>query len=250
MMFWFKRNEIVVDCFTYHHSIFEYYKPLNASNFIPDGWKKLPKKFEVKSFPNFPNSKLVEEVATAKTCLGFINLYRTGFIIQNHCDIAIEVDTAGNINAAPSDRNTSSIVQHNPNQVWDGFFSNHAHIKLNIPWFVVEKTGVNFIYSKCTWNDTNMADNFHVVSGILDFKIQHNIAINFFMKRESVINFYAGQPLAHIIPLSEQKVTMKHHLISKEEYTNRFNFVPANRLYKEFLRIKTKKECPFGFGKT
>jgi len=248
-MFWFKRKEIVVDCFTYHHSIFEYYKPLNASNFIPDGWKKLPKKFEVKTFPDNPNSNLVDEVATAKTCVGFINLYRTGFIIQNHCEIVIEADVNGNLNVAPSDRNISYINQHHPNQVWDGFFKDYSHIKLNIPWFMVEKSGVKFMYSKCTWNDTNVADNFHVVSGVLDFKIQHNIAVNFFMKKNSILRLYAGQPMAHVIPLSENKIKLKHHLISKEEYTNRFIFTPATRLYPEYLRIKTKKECPFGFGK-
>ena len=248
-MFWFKRNEIVVDCFTYHHSIFEYYKPLNASNFIPDGWKKLPKKFDVKTFPDNPNSNMVDEVATAKTCIGFINLYRTGFIIQNHCEILIESDINGNINASPSDRNISYINQHHRNQVWDEFYKDYSHIKLNTPWFMVEKTGVKFMYSKCTWNDTNVADNFHVLSGVLDFKIQHNVAVNFFIKKNSILRLYAGQPLAHVIPLSEHKVKMKHHLISKEEYNNRFNFVPATKLYSEYTRIKTKKECPFGFGK-
>jgi hypothetical protein len=249
MIFLFKRKEIVVDCFTYHHSVYEYYRPLNANNFIPDGWKKLPKRLDIKTFPNVPSSKLTTEAATAKTCLGFINLFRTGFIIQNHCEIAVESDEAGNVNVDSLDRSSSFISQHSPEQVWDGFFTNHAHIKLIVPWFVKEKTGVNFLYSKCTWNDTNMADNFHVVSGILDFKLQHNISVNFFMKKNSIVRFYAGQPLAHVIPLSEHKVKMKHHLISRQEYETRFSFIPATRLYQEFKRIKTKKECPFGFGR-
>jgi len=249
MMFWFKPKEIVVDCFTYHHSIYDYYKPLNASKFIPDGWKKLPKTFEVKTFPNNPNSNLMSEVPTIKTCNGFINLYRTGFIIQNHCEIIIEADANANINASSSDPNISFISQHQSYQLWDDIFKEYTHVKLTTPWYMVEKTGVKFMYSKCTWNDTNVADNFHVVSGILDFKIQHNSHINFYMKKNSILRLYAGQPVAHIIPLSENKIKLKHHLISREEYSNRFIFSPATKLYSEFLRIKTKKECPFGFGK-
>ena len=247
-MFWFKPTKIVVDCFTYHHSIFDFYRPVKASNFIPDGWKALPKKVDLRCFPNNPESKMYVDGATAKTCVGFINLYRSGFILQNAVELNLEITKEGNLNAHSTDpMRPMQVSQHDTYQVWDTFYKDYAHIKLTPPWSIVEKTGVNFMFTKCTWNDTHMADNFHVLNGILDYKIQHNCAVNFYAKKESIVKLYAGQPLAHIIPLSEKKIELRYHLISSEEYMHRFGFVPANRLYPEFERVK--KQCPFGFGK-
>lgn len=243
MMFWFKTKEIVIDCFTHHHGVYELYKPLNANKFIPDGWKTLPKKFDVKVFPGENDSNLTVEKNTVKTCAGFINLFRRGFIIQNHVETYLEIKRDGSLNGSASDGGVVNVVQHPMfgellYQTWQGFYENYGHAKLTTPWFFVEKTGVNFIMTKCTWNNTEIADNFHVLNGVLDFKFQHNAAINFYVKRNSVLTLSAGQPLAHIIPLSENTIKLKHHLISKEEFNNRFRFIPANKLYQELKRVK------------
>jgi hypothetical protein len=248
-MFWFKTKEIVVDCFTYHHGVYDYYKPLPANKFIPDGWKSLPKKVDLKAFPDNANSKLTIDGATAKSCVGFINLFKRGFIIQNHTELLLEINADGGLNAVSIDRNFTDISQHDSYQVWDNFYKDYGHIKLNPQWSFVEKRGIKFLYTKCTWNDTHMADNFHVINGVVDYKIQHNAAVNFYVKKNTSIHLLAGQPLSHIIPLSDNDVKLKYHLISKEEYINRFCFVPANKLYAEFKRLKETKKCPFGFTK-
>lgn len=245
-MFWFRRKEIVVDCFTYHHSVYEYYKPEKASNFIPDGWKKLAKTVDLKLF-NDSNLRL--SAPTSKSCLGFTNLYKRGFILQNHVEVSLEATDAGGLNVSSSDKSVTNIDQHDPYQVWDDFYKDYSHVKMTPPWSFVEKTGCNFLFTKCTWNDTDVSDKFLVLNGVVNYKIQHNAAVNFYVKKNSILTLNPGQPLAHIIPLSESKVKLKHHLISKEEYFNRFSFVPANNPYSEFERVKTKKECPFGFGK-
>jgi hypothetical protein len=60
----------------------------------------------------------------------------------------------------------------------------------------------------------------------------------------------AGQPLAHLIPLTEKKVSLKHHLITREEFDSKFR---NNNVYlhstKESKRLKSLNKCPFGFGK-
>jgi hypothetical protein len=250
-MFFFKKTEIVVDCFTYHHSVYENYKPEKASEFIPDEWKTLPKTVTLNAFSNRPSSKLTIPSATAKTCVGFINLFKSGFIIQNWADQSIEVTVDGELNAS-SPAQISNISQHDPWQVWDTFYAGCGHVKLNTPWAFKEKTGVKFVFGKCTWNDTHMTGNFHVLTGIVDYKNQNSTQINFYAKKDSIVELRAGQPLAHIIPMSENKLKLKYHLVTHEEYVNRFLFAPTNvKLYSEFERTNNSNQakCPFGFGK-
>lgn len=254
MLFNFKQSTITVDCFTYHHSVYENYKPEKASEFIPDEWKSLPKTVNLNAFSNRPNSKLTIPAATAKTCIGFINLFKSGFIIQNWADLSIEVTAEGKLNAASPVHSSqmSNITQHESWQIWDTFYAGHGHIKLNCPWAFKEKTGVKFVFGKCTWNDTHMADNFHVLTGIIDYKNQTSTDINFYAKRDSIIELRAGQPLAHIIPMSDKKLKLKYHLLSFEEYVNRFSYAPTHvKLYSEFERTNNNNQakCPFGFGK-
>ena len=73
-----------------------------------------------------------------------------------------------------------------------------------------------------------------------------------FIKKRNKVEFKAGEPLVHLIPISEKQVEIKTHLVSVDEilkmvprpttYANRYNF------FKKSMESETKK-CPFGFGK-
>jgi hypothetical protein len=70
-----------------------------------------------------------------------------------------------------------------------------------------------------SWNFDDFS-MYHIPPGVTEYKFQHGANINLFIKRqkqESIVNINYGQPLVHIVPLSDVKIKLKHHLVSDEE---------------------------------
>jgi hypothetical protein len=109
------------------------------------------------------------------------------------------------------------------------------------------------------WNfNTNDTSEFIIPPAVVDFHYQHGNNINLFIKTDvkSEFLFPHGQPMAHLMPLTERKIVLKHHLLSYDEY-NKFSakqslitFTGKYKKVKRILRAKEKEsKCPFGFGK-
>jgi hypothetical protein len=249
-MFWFKRKLIVVDCFITHPTIEKFYPIQKASNFFPEGWKVLPKSKSIKVYAERnPASNLEVDMATAKKCIGLINLFSTGFIIPSWCDFGIEMDASGkHMYHSPFDL---VVDQHPSWQLWDTLYDGYSHAKIGSPWILREKTGVKFSWHQCDWNDTENLDKFRILSGVIDYKHQHQTNVNMFIKKNSLVNFKAGQPLVHCIPISENDVTIKTHLIDMNEMI-KLDYRPVQYMnqYNKIKKITEKEsKCPFGFGK-
>jgi len=250
-MFWIKPKEIVVDCFTHMPNVYAGYKPAPAIDFIPEGWKRLPKTVGVQYDPD---SNVTIPHATMKYCKGFTSLFASGFIIPLFIDMIFDTTKPDKVERySPS--NVNHWGDHPKFQMWDGLYNGHKHVKIMNPWCFVEKTGVKFAWNRCDWNNTDNAGNYHVLSAVTEFKYQVATQINMFVKDNIHLKLEAGQPMVHLIPLTENKVKFKHHLITKDEYERKFrvNLAKFAGNYNEVKRIKDKNaeesKCPFGFGK-
>lgn len=246
MMFWFKKSEIIVDCFTPHHDIYESYRPLPASHFIPEGWKNLPKTISMRAMPN---SKIEIPRGTLKLCKGFTNLFSSGFILQLWTDVILDANTEPMSQLAASD--FIMFNSHPKFQMWEGLYDGYKHVKFSSPWNLVEKTGVRFTWNRCDWHNTENAHKMHMLSAVTDFKYQHHVNMNIFVKDNETVNLSAGQPMVHLIPISEKKVKLKYHVISHQEFDSKFSHMTKfSGKYKESVRIvDNKPKCPFGFSK-
>lgn len=252
MIFLFKKREITVDCFITNPTAYELYPVSKSSDFFPEGWKKLPRSKMIKIHGDrHPESKLDVEMATAKKCIGLINLFSSGFIIPAWCDFGIEIKPDGKpMWYAHGDM----IVDQHPSwQVWDDFYKGYGHAKIASPWVLREKSGVKFTWNQCDWHNTHQVDRFKTLSGVIDYKYQQQTNINMFIKRDCTINFKGGDPLVHLIPISDRDVKIKTHLVTHDEII-KLNPNPAHFInqYNTTKRIRDKNEkskCPFGFGK-
>ena len=249
-MFWFKRKKIVVDCFTQHPTIYELYKPQAAIKFIPNGWKKLPKTVKIKPYEQQdPESKIEFDSATMKKCIGFINLFSNGFIIPNWCDVKIEIKSDGSFMYHAGGDFIAN--QHPSFQKWTDLYEDYGHVKFGSPWLLYEKSGVQFTWNQCDWHKTDLIDKFKIVSGVIDYKYQHQTNINMFIKRNTVLEFDAGEPMVHLIPISDREVKIKTHLLDPAE------FIKIDRTPTQYINqyntwkktIDSNRKCPFGFGK-
>jgi hypothetical protein len=110
-MFWFfKKKPIDIHFFTTREEVFNLAKPKHAIEFIPDWFKKLP----AHRFTNEPNQNLIGN-RNIKTCPGFVNLYKTGFIFSLWSDLNVEIN--GDDYRYQFIDHTSNIVVHNANQM-------------------------------------------------------------------------------------------------------------------------------------
>lgn len=251
-MFWFKKKEIVVDCFTTLRSVYELYKPDISVKFFPDEIKLLPNLYDQID----ETTKITYKSATIRKCNGLIDYYKTGFILPMWSEFicepknAIDKKTAIAMMALPFDYHS-----HDKRQ-FTGLFESYIHIKLTSPWLFREKTGVKFTWNSPVWNLHKHIKNFTVVPAVISFNYQCQSNVNVFIDRNSEnFTITPGTPLAHIVPISENKIVLKHHLIDQKEYSkigipDDFSTLRPER-YSRWVKENQKSEnkCPFGFGK-
>ena len=251
-MFWFKKKEIVVDCFTTLRSVYELYKPNLSIKFFPN---------EIKSISNYytetdATTKIEYEAATIRKCIGLIDYYKSGFILPMWTDfIAQPKSGIKNETAVAMVSHPFFYNSHSRNQ-YPGLFEDYIHIKLSSPWLLREKTGVKFSWNSPTWNLHKHIRNFTVVPAVVSYNYQAQTNVNLFIDKNSDnFTIKSGTPLVHLIPISEHNVVLKHHLVDEKE--NSKIGIPDDfaqlrperytRWIKESTKNKTK--CPFGFEK-
>lgn len=240
-MIFLKKKQIVVDCFTDNQNAFNALQIQNSSNFMPKWWKNMP--------ANYSDGGLFKQ-PTMKTCNGLIETYKTGIILPMWCDFIINVTNKEYRWHFADEKNSANIHGH---QQWDSFADplEYGHIKISSPWRLKEKTGINWFTTLPQWN-FGLNRNLFFASGMLSFKHTHELNLNFFIKLnenyEQFIN--VGSPIAHLIPISEKNIILKHHLIDQNEYARMAgNRVSVTNSLKKIMKMsdKLEKKCPFGF---
>lgn len=264
MLFKFKKKKIVVDAFTTNHAAYELFPPAPAKRYIPDWFKKMDNivHLEIDS-ENMPG--LTSPAGTLKNCPGFLDLYKTGFMIPAWSDFLVYTNAKGGIHIeTPQQSGLKEVFEQHTDWQFgkpkNTTFDNLIHAKLNCPWSFKEKSGVKFFFGSPSWNNyPSVIPN--IIPGVIDWR--YNIAANinmFFPKRDAKYDITAGHPLAHIIPLSEHDVEIKTHLCDKEGEWNAlhdsftmmdFAFHSATKRFKKekekIKKLDKESKCPFGF---
>jgi hypothetical protein len=251
-MFWFKKKEIVVDCFTHMEAVALNFPIERAIKFYPKEFKSLPREHEMKHNDD-PQSKLKIKVPTIKACTGIVDLFSNGLVIPSWDTFTIEMVDDSKYTLFSNSNNV--YAEYHQRGQYGNIFPNSGHIKLVSPWALKEKTGVKFVWMHAGWNRTDIAEVATALPAIIDYKYQFNTHISYFIRKGSIINFNIGDPLIHIIPMSEDNVKVKIHVISPEEYnkhriaSEKFAHYDNHRKLKYPNFFEEPKKCPFGFGK-
>jgi hypothetical protein len=217
-MFFFKKKPIVLDCFTSLDNAYTYAKIDYSANYMPEWWKRMTSEYKPKG-EFFP-------IPTMKHCRGLIDLYARGATLSAWCDVAVEISKLGTTDYRWNftDPNYAGHI-HTTEQTGFGaiesFDTRFAHLKLVSPWAISCKEAFPFLWQEPTWNDIENFD-YKVMPGTIEYKYQHNTNVNLIWRRKQetytrYIRF--GQPLAQIIPMSnDRKIKLQHHLVSQKEF--------------------------------
>jgi hypothetical protein len=208
-----KRKKIVVDCFTSNPAILEYFPITHAVKNYPDWWKRMEA-----SFPHTSTSGIEHPAPTIKRCDGMLSLYSKGFHLKMWSDLILETSAQGEFRYQYSSDENHPIVSHSKRQIGSAFGA-HVHLKILSPWMIEEKTGVDFLFTGSSWNYPDKLFDWNIIPGCINFKNQSSTHINLFMPaKQARLELTAGEPIVHIIPVSEKEVDLRCHELTDKEY--------------------------------
>lgn len=242
----FKPKKIILNAYTCRSDVYENSRPEKASNFFPEWWKQTPKEFKS------PNQ--ISPLPTIKRCYGFLEQFQHGFMLPMWSDFALEIMPNGALRWEFSDRK-SEAAPHMAEQ--RGAYlapEKYLHMKLVSPWTFSCAEDIHWQFIQPVWN-FDQPDNLIIPSGIIEFKYQHGVNVNMFFPDRHLAGVRTipwGQPLYHIIPISERPIELRHHLVTVEEWMRLNDSHAGLSFSKSYVNhkkatkaIEAKGKCPF-----
>lgn len=240
--FIFKRKQINVDCFIDSYRTAITYPIRRSFQYIPEWWRKLPQNYHV---PHEITKKPYER-PTMRSCYGITSLYKRGFIMPLWADIDLFFEQDEE-KATYSYQSVAElkIIQHEPKEYGNNF-SRYHHMKLQSPWLIREKSGVEFLFTPCLWSHLDSAPHLRVVPGVLNFKHQYSTNVNWFVPHmNATFRLESGMPLAQIIPLTDKNVKLSVHVLDVTEYEKIRTVTRLHKFRFGFQKvIKDSNKCP------
>lgn len=241
MFFFCKPKPLNVYFYTTREEVFLHAKPEKAAKCLPDWFKNLPKQ---QGFLDDHNSLFAKR--TIKTCPGFVDLYKSGFIFKMWSDLNIEIDTQGGYKYKFLD--SQSSIQHHYTYQMSGYdlLNTHSQIKIVNPWHVKTDKDINLFCTAPLWNNFGYGD-IVVAQGVINLcRTVLPLHLNLFFKRHEqpfVYELFFGQPVSHIIPLTDRPIKLHYELVTEEELERLQNQSPFKLMGKNRYR-RTEKLCP------
>lgn len=242
MFSFFHRTPVIhLDCFTNAYHAYKFTPIVKASKAIPQWWRNTAPGTTDFDFVTFQHPTRNRNV---RTCYGFIELYKRGCIVESWSDFVLK-NVDGKCTAFYS---TGPQVSTQTLKERGGSFRDYTHLKLVSPWRFKEKTGVQFHCSAAWWSLEGK--NFIMPPGILAFDFNNAAHVNILVpKNAEAQQIRLGQPLMHLIPLSEGRLEIKNHYIDRENIDREFyalkSFYGWRAIKNLMNRNKERERCPF-----
>lgn len=239
-MIFFKKSKIVLDCFLPESfSYVKEYAPIqSASKFYPQWWKEL----EIEHF----DFDKMHAVTNMKSCQGFVNVFRHGFILPLWSDFSLKIDENGFYQYSYSDMK-SSLDAH-PNEQAGQYYKDYYFFKIISPWLIdSNKKDLYVNVMPCIWNHTEPTP-YITPYGITNFNSNPGTNIFLLLKKEPQKIFIDYKtPMLHFIPITEKEIVLRHHVITDIEFNkkNSEKSIPLTFNRKQINQDRVKQgKCP------
>jgi len=214
---------IYLDCYTSNHSAYKAARISSAINYLPMWWKRLLPTVERPVMDKVPNFK--RPATTMRHCIGLTDMFKKSFCFPLWSDLDIHVEPAMQDGYAWkfADAN-SKLSEHHAFQRGDFMPPEHfQHLKLDSPWYLHCDENINFLFFDPFWPSYEGEEVAIIPPGILNFKHQTGTNINMFIRKlpdeARTVELKFNTPLVFIMPLTERKVILRHHLVPQEYMT-------------------------------
>lgn len=218
--FFFKKKEIVLDCFTHTPHAYDCANIDTALNHMPEWFKKTPKTEKDADGNDIP------EAVTIKNCPGVIDFYKKGIVIPSWFTMNLKINTfLDTENPAfsfeASNDNVHTTNSHNPLQ-FKRFAGEHGgNIKLSCPWAFKTKEDLYFTWTQPTWSLRNFTGSLTILPAVVNYRYNHGTEINYFVEAKAHVQEIIIPPLTPLVvlhPMTERTVVIKNHLVTIEEF--------------------------------
>lgn len=246
MIFFFRKPKLTVHCYVsekFSH-VYELAPIQKANKFFPEWWKAA-----AKSSVNWETTHLSQ---TIKNCVGIQDHYGHGLIIPMWTDLAISTNGQGGIANQFSDLITTNDYQEV--ELRCGFKPSKINMKIASPWRFVSEKDVYWTMMPVYWDQLE-EQSWEVMPGTIDFHYNYSTNVNMLIdttKGSSMIKH--GQPLCHIVPLSERELVIKNEMLTEREFDilcNKTRPITFMNKYKNIRRVRRAQEeeskCPFNW---
>lgn len=246
------QGPVYLDCYTHSRQVYELAKIKSADKVRPDWIAKLPPSIE---HPRGDNPNITFPENTMRMCAGVTDLYKNSFYLPMWEDVIIYVGPKGTERYQwKSVTPVTDVTVHAQPQ--RGTFLpalEYQHLKIHSPWVLDCREDVNFLMLDPFWDGDPYSERPFVPPGTANYKYQGSTNINSFIPRPPIgdkkVVLKYGQPMALIVPLTERKVILRHHLISRED-KDRYHrpALAFNAAYyigrKALMDTEKEEQCP------
>lgn len=232
----FFKRKVTLNLYTDRPDIYHWSQLQEAKKHKPEWWRRLKS----------PDPDGLELNPTMRHCRGFNNLFAKSFFAPMWCEALGNIYPDGQWDFTFADNNLSRAEEHNEAQ--RGEFMPHAeyqHIKFMSPWYAHCDENIDFLYTNADYFDESNKDLI-VLNGVNNFKHQGALHLNVMIKRSlerKTIFIKKDTPMYMLIPLTERKVVLKHHLVTSVELLRiKSKKMPILHFTKNYRKVLS---CPF-----
>lgn len=245
MLFKFLQKKLTVHAIISEEFSHAYeFAPIQSANkFFPEWWKRSDK-----GSIDWQDVNLKQSI---KNCQGIQDHYSHGMIMPMWTELAVVTDGRGGIVNQFSDR--ISVNDYQDVSLRAGFRSNKINLKIQSPWRFTSERDVYFHMLPVYW-DQLTEPSWEVMPGTLEFYYNHATNINMLIRAEQGNTMIKhGQPMCHIVPLTERPLEIKLEMVSNREFdlvrnrTRALSFINKYKTLRQAQRKQDeqKSKCPF-----
>ena len=236
--FFLSQKPVVLDVYVSDPNLIEHTPIQRASKFFPTWWKNIDSN---------------EKLPTMRHCTGFVDLFKSSFVIPMWADAELTIEQEGNkgISWQFYDAATSIGVHHSSQRGSYLDDEKWQHAKIENPMYIHCNEEIKFLFQDACWNRENF-DEYIIPSGILEFKYNHSININMMFKRKEdkyTLSLKHNQPLVYLTPLTDRKVKINYHLVPSAELRTKATKLAHTKTKKmevaKDISNPSKSKCPF-----
>jgi len=191
--------------------------PERATKCFPSWWKNAP--------PHTGGMAPKIDPGTIKTCPGFVDLFKYGYVIRMWCDVSIEIDDKGSYEWKTSSdlfsfegHINSQYKDHLPEYVSDNIA---GIIKANCPWRIKTPKNVSVLQLPMEYH---FNEDFEVLSGVVHTDVYHDISQQMVFKRAGSYFIERGTPVAMYFPFRRDDLNLVVRDETEEDIENSIDY--------------------------
>lgn len=242
---------VYLDCYTASETAYRAAQIKAAGRVIPQWWKNIDPTIHVPLINE--EMGLYGQGPTMRGCAGFTDLFKRSFTIPLWSDVSVCVAPEGEKGYSwKFADHRSQAGEHSPRQRGTFMDANKfQHIKLQSPWHLNCTEEVDFLFFDPFWTRGDSKDVI-IPPGVVNYKYQTATNINIFIRKlpgePNTILLEHNAPLVFLVPLTERKVILRHHLIREDEIYRvarpQVAFVNSYQKVKMLTKAGETQKCP------